>query len=291
MQIIWKHFTMRFKCMNVQMRLTLTYINKCYKKYYLLFVHFSLKLSNISTRSSPKMADALMNPIDMDALVKKITTEVLVGVEKALENKIDPVLEKLSAVATHVEQVENRVTEAETRISAVEDTVSRDNADLNEVKKKLDAALEKIDDLENRSRRCNIRIIGLPEGEEGTNPVSFLRTWLPNLLNTDFKNHQVKIERAHRVPSRLPTSGERPRALMVKLHNFQDKARILQAARTASQLVYKRIRFAMIYPATLRIGLQHNGSEKFFKQPAEAESFLDGLPEPSTTTSPGTNRP
>uniref|UniRef100_A0A671QJC2 L1 transposable element RRM domain-containing protein n=1 Tax=Sinocyclocheilus anshuiensis TaxID=1608454 RepID=A0A671QJC2_9TELE len=229
------------------------------------------KLSNISTRSSPKMADALMNPIDMDALVKKITTEVLVGVEKALENKIDPVLEKLSAVATHVEQVENRVTEAETRISAVEDTVSRDNADLNEVKKKLDAALEKIDDLENRSRRCNIRIIGLPEGEEGTNPVSFLRTWLPNLLNTDFKNHQVKIERAHRVPSRLPTSGERPRALMVKLHNFQDKARILQAARTASQLVYKRIRFAMIYPATLRIGLQHNGSEKFFKQPAELE--------------------
>uniref|UniRef100_A0A673HRZ0 L1 transposable element RRM domain-containing protein n=1 Tax=Sinocyclocheilus rhinocerous TaxID=307959 RepID=A0A673HRZ0_9TELE len=229
------------------------------------------------------MAYALMNPIDMDALVKKITTEVLVGVEKALENKIDPVLEKLSAVATHVEQVENRVTEAETRISAVEDTVSRDNADLNEVKKKLDGALEKIDDLENRSR-----------------------TWLPILLNTDFKNHQVKIERAHRVPSRLPTSGERPRALMVKLHNFQDKARILQAARTASQLVYKRhnisifedfsaaivrkrqafgnvkkrlrergIRFAMIYPATLRIGLQHNGGEKFFKQPAEALSFLD----------------
>uniref|UniRef100_A0A672N7G4 L1 transposable element RRM domain-containing protein n=1 Tax=Sinocyclocheilus grahami TaxID=75366 RepID=A0A672N7G4_SINGR len=222
-------------------------------------------------------------------------------ISKALENKIDPVLEKLSAVATHVEQVENRVTEAETRISAVEDTVSRDNADLNEVKKKLDAALEKIDDLENRSRRCNIRIIGLPEGEEGTNPVSFLRTWLPNLLNTDFKNHQVKIERAHRVPSRLPTSGERPRALMVKLPNFQDKARVLQAVRTASQLVYKRhnisifedfsaaivrkrqafgnvkkrlcergIRFAMIYPATLRIGLQHNGGEKFFKHSGKA---------------------
>ncbi len=55
------------------------------------------KLSNISTRSSPKMADALLNPSDMDALVKKITSEVLAGVDKALENKIDPVLEKLSA--------------------------------------------------------------------------------------------------------------------------------------------------------------------------------------------------
>ncbi len=152
------------------------------------------------------MADALLNPSDMDALVKKITSEVLAGVDKALENKIDPVLEKLLAIATHVEQVENRITQAEVRISAVEDTASRDNADLNEMKKKLDMALEKIDDLENKSRRCNIRIVGLPEGEEGSNPVSFLRTCLPNLLNTEFKNHQVKIERVHRVPPRPPTS-------------------------------------------------------------------------------------
>ncbi|XP_026103366.1 GTPase IMAP family member 8-like isoform X2 [Carassius auratus] len=55
---------------------------------------------------------APMNPSDMDALVKKITAEVL------LDNKIDPVLEKLSAVVTHVEQMENQVTEAETRILA-----------------------------------------------------------------------------------------------------------------------------------------------------------------------------
>ncbi len=143
---------------------------------------------------------------------------------------------------------------------------------------------------------------------------------MPNLLNTEFKNHQVKIERAHRVPPRPPTPGERPRALIVKLHNFQDKARIMQAARAASQLVYKRhnisifedfstaimrkrqafgnvkkrlreqgIRFAMTYPATLRV--QHNSGEKFFKQPTQAESFLDSLPEPSPSAlCSGTNR-
>lgn len=74
---------------------------------------------------------------------------------------------------------------------------------------------------------------------------------------------------------------------MVKLHNFQYKARILQAARAASQLVYKRhiisifedfsttivrkrqafgnvkkrlrergILFAMTYPVTLQVTLQ-----------------------------------
>ncbi|KAI2657411.1 Neurexin-1a-beta [Labeo rohita] len=242
----------------------------------------------LNTSLRPKMADALMAPSDIDALVKRITTEVLAGVDKALENKIDPVLEKLSATVAHIDP--------HYRISAVEDTVSRDNADLSEMKAKLDAALEKIDDLENRSRRCNIRIIGLPEGEEGTNPVSFLKTWLPNLLNIEFKNHQVKIERAHAL-TRRPAPGERPRALILKLHNFQDKARILQAARAAGQLVYKwhnisifedfsvavvrkrqafgnvkkRLRergitFAMIYPAILRV--QHDGV-KLFKQPEE----------------------
>ncbi|KAL0146846.1 hypothetical protein M9458_057785, partial [Cirrhinus mrigala] len=243
------------------------------------------------------MADALMAPSDIDTLVKRITTEVLAGVDKALENKIDPVLEKLYAAAAHIEEVETRITEAETCISAVEDTVSRDNADLSEMKAKLDAALEKIDDLENRSRRCNIRIIGLPEGEEGTNPVSFLKTWLPNLLHIEFKNHQVKIERTHHALTRRPAPGERPRALILKLHNFQDKTRILQASRAAGQLVYKRhnisifedfsvamvrkrqafgnvkkrlrergITFAMIYPAILRV--QHDGV-KLFKQPEE----------------------
>ncbi len=93
----------------------------------------------------------------------------------------------------------------------------------------------------------------------------------------------------------------------------------MQAARAASQLVYKRhnisifedfsaaivrkrhafgnvkkrlreqgIRFAMTYPATLRV--QHNSGEKFFKQPTQAESFLDSLPEPSTSALSGTNR-
>ncbi|KAL0159727.1 hypothetical protein M9458_043452, partial [Cirrhinus mrigala] len=227
-------------------------------------------------------------------------------------NKIDPVLEKLSAAVAHIEEVETRITEAETRISAVEDTVTRDNADLSEMKAKLDAALEKIDDLENRSRRCNIRIIGLAEGEEGTNPVSFLKTWLPNLLHIEFKNHQVKIERA------TPRSYT-PRALILKLHNFQDKARILQASRAAGQLVYERhnisifedfsvavvrkrqafgnvkkllrergITFAMIYPAILRV--QHDGV-KLFKQPEEVAAFLDSLSKLTPTTSSGPNHP
>ncbi|KAL1276185.1 hypothetical protein QQF64_035808 [Cirrhinus molitorella] len=161
------------------------------------------------------------------------------------------------------------------------------------------------------------RIIGLPEGEEGTNPVSFLKTWLPKPLNTEFKNNQVKIERAHRALTRRPAPGERPRALILKLHNFQDKAHILQPARTTGQLVYKRHNISIFedfsvavvrkrqafgsikkrlcergisfaYPATLRV--QHDGV-KFFKQPEEVEIFLDNLSKSTPIVSPGPNQP
>lgn len=168
--------------------------------------------------------------------------------------------------------------------------------------------MEKLDDLENRSRRCNIRIVGLPEGSEGTNPMAFFRTWLPELVKVSFKSGSVKLDRCHRALTRRPLPGQRPRAVIVKLHSYQDKVLIMQAARKAQSLVYngapimifedfsiavvrkrqefypvkqqlkeKGIPFAMLYPAGLRVS--HGGQEKFFKHPKDVAAFLDKVPQ------------
>lgn len=168
--------------------------------------------------------------------------------------------------------------------------------------------MEKLDDLENRSRRCNIRIVGLPEGSEGTNPVAFFRTWLPELVKVSFKSGSVKLDRCHRALTCRPLPGQRPRAVIVKLHSYQDKVLIMQAARKAQSLVYngapimifedfsiavvrkrqefypvkqqlkeKGIPFAMLYPAVLRVS--HGGQEKFFKHPKDVAAFLDKVPQ------------
>lgn len=48
--------------------------------------------------------------------------------------------------------------------------------------------MDKTYDLENRSQRCNKRIVyRLPEGSEGTNPSAFFETWLLELLGKSFK--------------------------------------------------------------------------------------------------------
>ncbi|MEQ2172033.1 hypothetical protein GOODEAATRI_016831 [Goodea atripinnis] len=55
-------------------------------------------------------------------------------------------------------------------------------------------------------------------------------TWLPELLNIKTKMRRLKMERVHRTTSQVPSSGQRSSPALVRLHNFQDKQRIMKAA-------------------------------------------------------------
>lgn len=73
-------------------------------------------------------------------------------------------------------------------------------------------------DLEDRSRRNNLRLVGLPEGEEGDNPVAFLQAglhrWFPSL-----KGVTAEVDRAHRTQGDKASS--RPRTLLFRLLRWQ----------------------------------------------------------------------
>ncbi|MEQ2213966.1 hypothetical protein XENOCAPTIV_024708, partial [Xenoophorus captivus] len=86
------------------------------------------------------------------------------------------------------------VSEADGHISNIGDSVAIHANRMSEVMAKLEAALDKIDDLVNRSRRCNLHAAGLPEGREGTNLIAFFRAWLPELLQISFKEGAVKLD-------------------------------------------------------------------------------------------------
>ncbi|KAL4001600.1 solute carrier family 12 (sodium/chloride transporter), member 3 [Sarotherodon galilaeus] len=53
---------------------------------------------------------------------------------------------------------------------------------LAEAEEKIKIMAKSLDDLENRSRRDNIRIINLKEGAEGESPIQFFEAWLPATL-------------------------------------------------------------------------------------------------------------
>ncbi|CAM4583641.1 unnamed protein product [Leuciscus chuanchicus] len=85
-----------------------------------------------------------------------------------------------------------RITEAESRLSQTEDKATA------ALEKTVQSLSERAEDAENRSRLDNIRIIGLKEGAEGRQPVTFFQTWLPKRLEIETKHGVIKIDRAHR---------------------------------------------------------------------------------------------
>ena len=57
------------------------------------------------------------------------------------------------------------------------------------VEKQVCEMAEHIDDFDNRGRRSNIRVVGLPENSEGTRSVKFFEEWIPGYLQMDTNGH------------------------------------------------------------------------------------------------------
>lgn len=85
--------------------------------------------------------------------------------------------------------------------------------------------------LESRSRRANLRLLGLPEGAEGGDPAAFLRRTLPELLGWHPGAPVLEIDSARRVRSWDSSSGK-PRPLLFRVLRLADKAAVLEAARS-----------------------------------------------------------
>ncbi len=84
-------------------------------------------------------------------------------------------------------------------------------------------------DIEDRSRRNIVRLVGLPEGAEGSDVAGFLRVnlskWIPSL-----KGRNIEIDRAHHVYDGRKNS-DRPRTLIFRVLRWHDRSEILKGAR------------------------------------------------------------
>ena len=89
--------------------------------------------------------------------------------------------------------------------------------------------------------KCNnIRIIGVPEGEErekGPEKV-FEEIIVKNFPNLG-KEIATQIQEAQRVPYRINPRRNMPRHIVVKLEKIKDKEKLLKAAREKRQITYK----------------------------------------------------
>lgn len=217
--------------------------------------------------------------------------------------RLDTVLETVQSVQGDFNIFSGRLTEAEERLGRAEDGVVRIEKTAEVLQRTVEKLTAKVDDLENRSRRSNLRLIGLPENAEGRDVCSFLEKWIPETLGKESFQSPLVIERAHRVPSFRANPNAPPRALVMKFLNFRDKVQVINAARAKGDVLFgtHRIRFfpdqsdelrkkcrafdgvkakfrergaryGLLYPAILLVTV--GGRRYTFKTPAEAEKFL-----------------
>lgn len=242
----------------------------------------------------------------LDPAFRQTIQEITANITKVIDEKLGPLSQALQAHAQQLSKIEERTSEAEKRIAAAEHTCESVDTRVQKLEKQIQSMAEHIDDLENRGRRKNIRVIGLPEDAEGSSPTKFFESWIPDLLGLDTKAGRVKIERAHRTLAPKPGPNQRPRPVLIRFHNFADKQRVMDAARRCGTVKYKEstimffqdlsaavlrkrkgfeevkkslrdigAKYMMLYPATLKI--THGGESRNFDSPSKAAAFVDTL--------------
>lgn len=72
-------------------------------------------------------------------------------------------------------------------------------------------------DLEGRSRRSHLKLVGFAEGVERDEPTGFIQKWLLDKVITAGAASTNIVERAHRIPIRKLPPGSAPRLLLIKM--------------------------------------------------------------------------
>ena len=160
--------------------------------------------------------------------------------------------EKMAALRTAIDAAGTRVMEAEDKIQGLLEDRESQRRDMKDLQHLVQINTMKLEDLENRSRRENIRVRGLREGEEGTDVKAAMKELFASLLPKEYP--EICLDRAHRVGPMREGESRGPRDILVKLSNSIDKEKILSEARKMEVVKYKDypcVLFQDLSPVTL----------------------------------------
>lgn len=220
-----------------------------------------------------------------------IKTE-LQAVRNELANNTAMTCREIDQVKATVKEVESGLSLWSDEVTTLQDTVTNLQKDVTELKSKCE-------DMEGRMRRCNVRILGIPEDPNSSSTTSVSKL-LKDVLGMD---REIVVDRSHRSLGPRKQDGK-PRAIVAKLHYYQDCVEILRQARTKAPLRFngkpvaifpdyttavararaaftdvrkllhdrRGVRFGILFPARLRI--THDGEDKEFLDPSKAMEYV-----------------
>ena len=144
----------------------------------------------------------------VDSFISKLD-ELKVSMEASLEFE----RQRINAKKTKQDTMDTRMKEVEKEITELKSKVEKQTIDANKN--------------ERFSRRNNVRLVGIPEPQEGQREDCILIA--EDILRRKF-NISSKVERAHRHGRR---NEGKPRHMLIKLLSYRDKVEVMRCARDA----------------------------------------------------------
>lgn len=171
--------------------------------------------------------------------------QAITSFQTTLTAKIDLLQTDFGLMRGDMDTFCDRLGEVERRVGKSEDSAREQGSSIHILQVKMKALESRAEDNENRRRRNNLRVVGLPEGAEDQDSTIFTEHLLRTLLPWVQFSPQFAVKRAH---SMLPVQGPQgspPRTFYFRLLNFQDLA--LQEAQKVEELRFFKTK-CMLFP-------------------------------------------
>ena len=162
----------------------------------------------------------------MEAKIEKMQEMFNKDLEE-LKNKKTEMNNTITKMKTTLEGINSRITEAKEWISDLEDRMVEFTAAEHTKDKRMKRNEDSLRDLWDNIKRNNIRIIGVPEGEErekGPEKI-FEEIIVKNVPNMG-KEIATQVQEAQRVPYRINPRRNTPRHTVIKLRKIKDKEKL-----------------------------------------------------------------
>lgn len=165
------------------------------------------------------------------ALPSKTDIQQLISaVEQSCQQAVEGLREDTLALGHRVETLENGHEAMMQVVEDIQDTTKYHAEVLNSYK-------DQLDDYENRDRRQNICIKGLPETIRASELLPTVQELFHKIMGNSV-SEGVEIDSVHCFPSCIIQNAERPRDIICKLHTFPVKESIMKNACSKSEIIF-----------------------------------------------------
>ncbi|CAH2282447.1 Hypothetical predicted protein [Pelobates cultripes] len=187
---------------------------------------------------SPTASDT--SQVSMEADIKGILRNLPSRADLAqMLGKLETTFQqKMESLNSEITQVGRRVQDLEDERGSHHTLMHSISAKVQAQERHLSMMQRSLDDIDNRGRRNNLRIKGIPEAE-GENLYNILAS-LFNLILQRRPESPVVLDRAHRSLRPKAAVGDAPRDIICRIHYYALKADILKHLRdTSGPLLYQ----------------------------------------------------